>query len=146
MWFDFGQPKKLSKTEFEKTFGHLRFDRALQYVALPQVELFDEDDSDDEDGVVATRTPDRGRKVCLDTSDTRFPNFMVRGSNTLRTWFPSSNGSRKRESSILSRYGHSLFSTRVREALRFRFTEVSTRLSWTTFDRHHTAMKLSRIH
>lgn len=67
MWFDLGQPKKLSMTEFEKTFDHLRFDSALQYVALPQVELFDEDDSDDEDGVVTTHTPDRGRNVCLYT-------------------------------------------------------------------------------
>ncbi|MBE3050128.1 hypothetical protein IMZ48_48050 [Candidatus Bathyarchaeota archaeon] len=69
MWFDFGQPKKLSKAEFRKTFGHLRFDSALQYVALPQVELLDEDDSDDEDGDGAAHTRARGRKVRLETSD-----------------------------------------------------------------------------
>lgn len=77
MWFDFGQPKKLSKTEFEKTFGHLRFDSALQYVAVPQVELLDEDDSDDEDGVVTARTPDRSRKVCLDTFGYVVLNYYV---------------------------------------------------------------------
>ncbi|KFG80924.1 intracellular serine protease [Metarhizium anisopliae] len=39
LWFDFGPPKKLTKTDFKKHFGHLQFDSALQYVAFPQSTL-----------------------------------------------------------------------------------------------------------
>ncbi|KAJ3508082.1 hypothetical protein NM208_g15874 [Fusarium decemcellulare] len=39
LWFDFGPPKKLSRADFRKHFSHLRFDKALQYVAFPQIEL-----------------------------------------------------------------------------------------------------------
>lgn len=45
LWFDFGPPKKLRKVEFKKHFGHLKFDSVLQYVAFPQIELVDEDDT-----------------------------------------------------------------------------------------------------
>lgn len=129
LWFDFGQPKKLSKTEFEKTFGHLRFDSALQYVALPQVEILDDDDSEDEEVVVATRTPERSRKVCLGPFGyalSNLPNFV---SDVFRTWFPSLNGSRKRVSSILLRYKGSISRMMVREAPERQFANASVRSS-----------------
>ena len=47
LWFDFGPAKKLTKADFQKHFGHLRFDSALQYVAFPQVELNEGDDDPD---------------------------------------------------------------------------------------------------
>lgn len=41
LWFDFGPRKKLSESEFKKSFGHLQFDSILHYVALPQIDLGD---------------------------------------------------------------------------------------------------------
>ncbi|KAM0419064.1 hypothetical protein ACHAPT_012003 [Fusarium lateritium] len=41
LWFDFGPPKKLTRADFRRHFGHLRFDTILQYVAFPQIELDD---------------------------------------------------------------------------------------------------------
>lgn len=39
LWFDFGPRKKLSESEFCKTFNHLEFESILQYVAFPHVDL-----------------------------------------------------------------------------------------------------------
>ncbi|KAF5673912.1 intracellular serine [Fusarium heterosporum] len=39
LWFDFGPPKRLTRTDFRKHFKHLRFDTVLQYVAFPNIEL-----------------------------------------------------------------------------------------------------------
>lgn len=41
LWFDFGPPRtgSITQAEFRKHFGHLQFDRILQYVAFPRVEL-----------------------------------------------------------------------------------------------------------
>jgi hypothetical protein len=46
LWFDFGpKPKaKITPGEFHKHFGHLEFDKVIQYVAFPQVELDHGDD------------------------------------------------------------------------------------------------------
>ncbi|RSL61222.1 hypothetical protein CEP53_005192 [Fusarium sp. AF-6] len=41
LWFDFGPAKKLTRADFRRHFGHLRFDTILQYVAFPQIELDD---------------------------------------------------------------------------------------------------------
>ena len=57
LWFDFGQRKRLTKAGFRKSFGHLQFNSALQYVALPQVE-FEEDEQSSTSGTRA-----RSRKV-----------------------------------------------------------------------------------
>lgn len=41
LWFDFGPRKKLTESEFKKSFGHLQFDSILHYVAFPQIDLGD---------------------------------------------------------------------------------------------------------
>ncbi|PVH79900.1 hypothetical protein DL98DRAFT_515795 [Cadophora sp. DSE1049] len=47
LWFNFGpKPKtKLTPAEFVKNFEHLEFEKMLQYVALPQVELSQENNA-----------------------------------------------------------------------------------------------------
>ncbi|KAL7904225.1 intracellular serine protease [Trichoderma velutinum] len=45
LWFDFGPPKKLRMKEFQMQFDHLNLHNVLQYVAFPQIELIEEDET-----------------------------------------------------------------------------------------------------
>jgi len=47
LWFDFGPARAgaITQAEFRKHFGHLQFDRVLQYVAFPRVQLKQQGDA-----------------------------------------------------------------------------------------------------
>lgn len=58
LWFDFGPRKKLSESDFCKTFNHLKFESILQYVAFPHVDLeMDESNSASESRGRVRRNP-----------------------------------------------------------------------------------------